>query len=279
MYYDEFKTRYTTVPFATFKRDHKKGEEKKDIVTLLHSHRETEIVVVFDGRAKMSIDGISYDVKKGDVVIIPPYGLHSATIFKDRKFRHFCMCFDLSLLCEEKFKEKIEKGIFTPVKLIEKRKKANEEITEFLKKAYTAHEEQKYGWELEVKGCLCAFFGILFKNGYIKEEKSFLRENDINYKITDLIEKNYKEKLTSADMAKKLYVSESWFCRIFKKNFGNCFQNYLCMYRIEKAKILLKTTQMSVSDISAETGFNSFSFFGKMFKKYVGVTPSQYRKN
>lgn len=144
--------------------------------------------------------------------------------------------------------------------------------------AYKAHEKKKEGWELEVKGYLCVFFGILFKNGYIKEQNGFSKENDINYKITDLIEKNYKENLTSKKMATKLFVSESYFCRIFKKNFNHCFQNYLCMYRIEKAKILLRTTKDSISEISMEIGFNSFSFFTKMFKKYTGVTPSQYRK-
>lgn len=144
--------------------------------------------------------------------------------------------------------------------------------------AYKAHEKKKEGWELEVKGFLCVFFVVLLKNSYIKEQKRISKENDVNYKITDLIEKNYKEKLTSEKMAKELYVSETYFCRIFKKNFGYCFQNYLCMYRIEKEKTLLKTTKKTISEISMEIGFNSFSFFGKMFKEYVGVTPSQYRK-
>lgn len=277
MYHDEFKLRYTSIPFATFSRNHKKGEEKKDLITFAHMHREIEILVVLDGNAKIDIDNISYDIKKGDIVIVPPYAVHSTTIFRDYDFKHFCICFDAELIGNEAIKQNVEKGCLVMNFIIEKHETNNSVLRQCLNFAYKAHDKKTNGWELEVKGFLCAFFGILFKNGYIK--KGVMKKNDINYKIMDLTEKNYREKLNSKKMAEALFVSETYFCRIFKKNFGHCFQNYLCMYRIEKAKILLKTTEAPVSQIAFDTGFNSFAYFGKMFKKYVGETPSQYRKS
>ena len=54
--------------------------------------------------------------------------------------------------------------------------------------------------------------------------------------------------------------------------------DFLTRCRIEEAKRLLRTTDQSVSDIAVESGFESFSYFSTVFKKVVGMTPVQYRK-
>lgn len=54
--------------------------------------------------------------------------------------------------------------------------------------------------------------------------------------------------------------------------------DFLTQCRIEEAKRLLRTTDQSVSDIAVESGFESFSYFSTVFKKVVGMTPVQYRK-
>ena len=140
-----------------------------------------------------------------------------------------------------------------------------------------AHATGENGLELDVIGNLCMIFALLKQHKYIKS--GIFQRKEICRNMIEYIDKNYVFPVTSADAAKELFISESYFCRLFKENFGQPFQKYLCMYRIEKSKNLLRTTDMSVSEIAAAVGFNSFSYFSKMFREFVSSTPLEYRKS
>ena len=272
---DKFKSRYDGIPFAVFSRNHTFSE--KDYHTLSHNHREIEIVAILDGEARFYIDSDVIDAKKGDIVIVSPYMLHHTTFFANHHINHICLCFDLSLINDENIRISLENGSDTLCKCIESGDKVAEKMRECLINAYDAECLKKQGRELTVSGSLMIFFGLIIENGYIHQGKQNQRTG-IFYKIQSIIEEHYAENLTSTKVADNLYVTSAHFCRIFKQNFGYCFQNYLCMYRIEKAKVLLKSTDLAVSEISEMTGFNSFSYFSKMFKAYTSLTPSEYRK-
>lgn len=66
--------------------------------------------------------------------------------------------------------------------------------------------------------------------------------------------------------------------RMYKKQTGVSLTDYINMYRIEKAKALLEETESSVSEIAVKVGYDNFTYFSTLFKKYVGITPNQYRK-
>ena len=70
----------------------------------------------------------------------------------------------------------------------------------------------------------------------------------------------------------------NYFSILFKNEVGQGFNNYLQGVRIEKAKTLLKTTQMRVSDVAKEVGYADLKYFTKLFVKSVGVKPTEYRK-
>lgn len=274
---DEFRLRYKTIPFATFCRNHKKNTLTENITSLSHKHREMELMAVLEGKARIYTDMQTYCVEKGDVVVISPYLMHNATIFADEDFKHYCLCFDLKILPDERLRENLEKGTVKVCRHIKGDTEISKELTECIVSAFNAHSEQKNGWELKVKGSMAVFFGVLLEHGLIEKTVKSSNSDDLCYRILDYIDKNYTQNITSSDAAEAFFVSKSYFCRIFKKNFGHCFQNYVCMYRTEKAKILLDTTDLPVSVISMQTGFNSFSYFSKVFKEFNGVSPTEYR--
>ena len=94
----------------------------------------------------------------------------------------------------------------------------------------------------------------------------------------DYIRKHFQEDISRDDVAAAVYVTSSYLSRIFRTETGMKITDYLTRCRIEEAKKLLSTTDHSVSDIAVESGFESFSYFSTVFKKVVGVTPVQYRK-
>ncbi len=91
------------------------------------------------------------------------------------------------------------------------------------------------------------------------------------------IEANYSEKVELDIGARLCGLGRFQFSRLFKKEQGLTFRNFLNQYRIRKAVELLKNTNASVTDIGFEVGFNNLSCFAQMFRRVVGCNPSIYR--
>ena len=79
------------------------------------------------------------------------------------------------------------------------------------------------------------------------------------------------------DVAKKVNMSNSRFSTVFSQQNGQTFTEYLVYLRLNKAKELLRTTNTRSSQIAGEVGYNDAHYFSYIFKKNVGVTPSEYR--
>ena len=272
MLIENFKMKYTSIPFATHSRDHKKYTRKNNIDSLFHMHKEIEMMLVLEGKAELYTDKKHFEIKKGNIIFIAPYVPHRYTIFSDYDFKHYCICFDLELLSDKSLMENLENGTFDITPVIEE----NKVCEEFIKNLFKANAEKSKAWELRVIGNLTLLFATLLELGHIfqaSEEKN----KSIYSQIIDYIAHNFSSNITSSHISNALHINNSYFCRLFRKNFGYCFQNYLCMYRIEKSKPLLKHTNLSISEIAYRVGFNSFSYYSKKFKEYVSMTPKEYR--
>ena len=95
--------------------------------------------------------------------------------------------------------------------------------------------------------------------------------------IIDYIEKNYSNEINHAQLAKLTGYSECYLYKIFKNATGYRPHEYLIKYRINKAKYLLKFSDLSVERVSESVGYNNASSFITIFKKLEGITPLQYR--
>lgn len=96
-------------------------------------------------------------------------------------------------------------------------------------------------------------------------------------KAVQYIETHYREKLTAADVAKQVDLSEIYFGVLFKKEVGMTFLEYLLQWRTKKAIGLLKNTDMKIYEIAEATGYASSHYFATSFKKATGLKPLEYR--
>ena len=104
-------------------------------------------------------------------------------------------------------------------------------------------------------------------------------ENSTIFMIKDYISKNYMEdSLSVKDISAHVFLSASYVCTFFKNETGQTLNQYLTEYRMEKAKQLLKNGRFKISDISSRVGYSDGNYFGKSFKKYSGLSPSEYRE-
>lgn len=112
-----------------------------------------------------------------------------------------------------------------------------------------------------------------------KETKESIHsQNDEIRKAISYIDSNLTINLTLEDVANHVYLSQFYFSRLFKKEIGVSFITYLNQQRIEQAKVLLTQSNLSIKSISQTIGYSQTSYFCKIFKELVGMTPVNYRK-
>ncbi len=103
------------------------------------------------------------------------------------------------------------------------------------------------------------------------------KNQDVIREAMHYISQHYMDKITLDEVAEYVHLSASYFSGLFKDICGSSFKEYLNMVRIEESKRLLTNTEYSVMDIAIATGFSDQNYFTKVFKKYTGLTPTEFR--
>ena len=91
------------------------------------------------------------------------------------------------------------------------------------------------------------------------------------------IEKAYHYDISLGDVAGKLGLTPSYFCHLFSLKCGVTFVDYVNGIRIEKAKGLLRNTDLRLYEIAERVGFHSQDYFYRVFKKFEGICPREWR--
>ncbi len=274
MFNDEFKNRYNKIPFAVYKY----ASIYKSASVILHQHKEIEIITLKQGKADFYIGDNHFTATKGDVIITLPYEVHRIEIPATQSTVYNCMCFDLSIINDKELVKGLENNTLSTPSLLASDKPYTSGIFNLLEKVFTCYDLNEVGFELEIIGYLSFVFATLKRNNLIQKTLKEKASDNFCKQVIEYITLRYKEQITSFTIANALFLSNSYFCRLFKKSFGCCFSSYLLTFRLEKAKSMLETTEKSIADIATDCGFNSLSYFGKNFKDVYGSSPIKYRK-
>ena len=118
------------------------------------------------------------------------------------------------------------------------------------------------------------------------ENQSDLNNNDANiencaYVIQDIekyIEENLDKKLSLTDIAESIHMNKSYISRMFKEKAGENLFDYINKIKIEKAKQLIKNNELRMYEVALNVGMEDTAYFSRVFKKYEGISPSEYQK-
>lgn len=125
----------------------------------------------------------------------------------------------------------------------------------------------------------CSIQRMLTELHLIGSEQLHTAINQTNLaKAIIYIENNYDQKISVQDLAMHACMSMYYFSRVFKKSTGYSPHEYLTMIRLNRAKILLKATELSIKELAFKVGFNSEANFITCFKKHNTYTPNVFRK-
>ena len=110
----------------------------------------------------------------------------------------------------------------------------------------------------------------------LSDDTSRLSEYQLQ-KVFKYIQDHLEQNIALSDMAGVLNLSQYHFCRLFKQSTGLAPHQYLTQCRIDRAKHLLQFTQLTITEITFAVGLNNHSSFTRLFRRYVCVTPKEFR--
>lgn len=96
--------------------------------------------------------------------------------------------------------------------------------------------------------------------------------------IEKYIEENLDKKLSLTDIAESIHMNKSYISRMFKEKAGENLFDYINKRKIEKAKQLIKNNELRMYEIALNVGMEDTAYFSRVFKKYEGISPSEYQK-
>lgn len=132
---------------------------------------------------------------------------------------------------------------------------------------------------LESQTEICSWISLAL-NDFIESvyEQLHIQNNTRLRPTLEYLQKNYQNRISIDDIAKASHMSVSRLCHLFKEQLGLTVFDYLTNLRVSRAKYLLVSTDMTCLEICLDSGFNNLSYFNRTFKKRIGMTPSQFRK-
>ncbi|MEH7226560.1 response regulator [Bacillus sp. JJ1566] len=119
------------------------------------------------------------------------------------------------------------------------------------------------------------------KNAKLEREDQNLKDmNELSpiERVLLYIDHSLAKDVSLAEAAEMAHLSTSYFCKLFKKETGKNFNDYIVNVRLQEAERLLEHTSLRVSEIAKRLGYSDLAYFSNSFKKQNGMTPSQYRK-
>ncbi len=120
--------------------------------------------------------------------------------------------------------------------------------------------------------------GLLIQEEENENERGAQAENGI-LRVIEYVGKHYMENLTLSSLSEKFYLAPAYLSRSFKKQTGKNLIAYMTEKRLKKAVEYIEIKDMSLTEIAFLVGYNDYTYFNKVFRRYMGISPTQFRDN
>ena len=122
------------------------------------------------------------------------------------------------------------------------------------------------------------FKSFILMTSYVKPQTNIDYSNHIVKATKEYLENHYAEEISLEDVAEQVNISPQYFSKLIKKTTGFNFIDWLSMLRVKKAKELLTNSNLTVKEVCFMVGYKDPNYFSRIFKKRIGITPSEYVK-
>ena len=251
-----------------------KSKYDSDGHSTLHTHPFTELFYVVDGKGEFNIQGQRFPVKANDFVIINPQVEHTELSSPDEPLEYIVL--GINGLSFSNLTPVSEGGHpFSFFNLRDEQK----DILRYLNAMVQEATSQQMSYELVCHNLLEILLIKILRHQHFDLEvgKQSKATKDISF-IKHYLETYYHESIQLEDLASMTHLSRFYISHSFKKEIGMSPMEYLIDIRIKESKILLRTTNYSISQVADIVGFTTPTYFSKQFRKSTGISPTDYRE-
>ena len=236
-----------------------------------HWHEHIELHYIISGTLEGTLDQTPYVVNRGDMAVFNGNVLHSGYCSSD--VTTFVIIFKMEDLAVEfadrniVFQEIVHQDSF---------------VKRLMTEIYEEYEQKQIGYLLMCKGKILQLITYLTRNyakAVLTEKESLkhMKKLERLNTVRQYIEEHYMENITNADLAELVHLSEDRFNHLFKECLGLSPLQYINDLRLNRAMDLLKKGRCSASEAAGMVGFEDYNYFGRIFRRKFGVTPTQVK--
>ncbi len=247
---------------------------------VMHSHPDYQIQMVYSGEGINNIDDVSYTMSPGDIYLIKKGSRHSYSVtssegMKTLEVKFVTLDESLTKLLASG-NQKIEDqerqifNLFSRIVLEGQKKSLHyKEMSESLLREALILMER-----ISIQNKLSTFEMNTAEHPNSRKENS-----QVITVVDDYIAKNINRKFSLKEMADDCGYNQDYLYRVIKRETGLSAVSYINHIRFEQSKLLIQHTELTLTEIAWNLGFENIQYFTRFFKKHSGISPSQYLKN
>jgi AraC-like DNA-binding protein len=252
-----------------------------------HWHSAAEIIMPLAGGYDVVINETAYSLEEGDILIIPTGEIHEITAPKTGGER-VILQFDLTMLKSVKGMAGASFIFFKPWLITpgsEQSAELHSVLKELLLEALSEYKEKQEYYEACITAKIISIAVFMARRqreefpGVFSDQLMKRKVHVVNFnRCVEYINQHYREDLPLEFIAKIAGFSKFHFTRWFKQFAGMSFYEYLTQVRMQVAESMLANTEVPITEIALESGFQSIATFNRVFKYNHNLTPTEYRK-
>lgn len=247
----------------------------------VHWHDEVEIIYMKKGELRISIQEQMFYAKEGDLFFVNSGELHFMES-EDLSVEYYTILFPLEFISFQ-VDDELEQELLLPLRQKQLlfptvcEEKMKDELAKWVAQLVFINEEKGSNYSLRTRIILLEILEFLMR----KEAFAALNHRSstkLQSEMIAYVQAHYVEKITLAMLADEFHLSEKYISWYFKEHFSISFMQYVLHLRMSKAKEMILTTELPVTEIALSCGYPSVNLFIRNFKEIYGETPLQYRK-
>lgn len=257
----------------------------------VHWHDEVEIIYVERGKLHVCVGQLDEYGEEGDVFFVNPRELHFMSS-PDGEVDYYTLLFPIEFISFQTMDD-LELDLLAPIRSnrlilppklqrVDLASEIRPLIREIIRINQNLHDMEEGEIKLSRQHMQTRILLIqILQHLYDAEafEKSKINRNsEMQKKMLEYIQERFAEKITLSMLAEEFHLSEKYVSRYFVEHFHLSFSSYVGHLRVTHAKMLLDTTDLTVTEIALRCGYTNISYFIRSFKKAYYISPLQYRK-
>ena len=259
-----------------------------------HFHQEYEIYLLLGGRRQIFYDNRAYIAEAGSLILVNSGQIHmSQSVANDpsKQYERIILYID-----QEKIRQ--YDAMFPDLKMgefmrehygiyalsVEQQRRMTYMFRTIMRELDEQLPRSQTAINLEIISTFINFWRESTPVSYLQDKNSSAKDGRegkyaIVYAVSDYVSTHFCEDISLDQLANRFFISKYYLSRSFREVTGFGIREYVNILRVQKAQSMLQETNLSVSEIAETLGFDSITYFERIFKRHLAVSPVQFRRD